>query len=123
VISLLHDASDLIVDVAKCLGQTTLDFLTIPAFLLMMATWFYLRNLMLPYCTYHVWTQGKNQNLFDEYDLARPIYCYLLSLLVILHYYWFSIFVKMLIGVVSDGSTEDQQNVIKSHKKEEKKRT
>ena len=91
----------------------------------MMGTWFHTRCIMLPYCIYNVWVQGLKYTVFDRYvfpwcGVSMPIYCYLLSLLVILHYYWFSLFVKMLYIAITKGVTEDKQNDITKEKKEEK---
>jgi len=55
VIAYLHDLSDMWGHLTKCLGQTTHDKITIPAFMIMMCFWFWTRNIMLGYCTYHVW--------------------------------------------------------------------
>jgi len=80
-----------------------------------MVIWFYMRNIMLPFCIYHTWNQGQVQGIFDRevfpgYGVTMPIYCYLLSLLVVLHYYWFSIFCRMIYKAVTKGDTEDRQN-------------
>jgi very-long-chain ceramide synthase len=115
IISLIHDASDVPGHLSKAFIQTTLDKITIPLSLFMMAAWFYLRNLMLPFCIYHVWNQGLIDNAFDKYlipvyGVTMPIYCYLLSLLVILHYYWFSLFLRMLWRALNKISPDDIQN-------------
>lgn len=115
IISFIHDASDIFAHFTKAIGQTTLDIITIPAFIMMMGVWFYLRNIMLPFCIYHSWHQGMKQHLFEHeglfgYSVTLPIYCYLLSLLVILHYYWFSMFCQMIYKAISEGDTEDRQN-------------
>jgi len=70
---------------------------------------------MLPFCIYHTWNQGQVQGIFDRevfpgYGVTMPIYCYLLSLLAMLHYYWFSIFCRMIYKAVTKGDTEDRQN-------------
>jgi sphingoid base N-palmitoyltransferase len=121
IIALLHDITDIPAHFAKAFGQTKLDIVTIPIFLFMMVIWFYCRNMMLPYCIYHVWTQGLAYNTFDRYvfperGVTMPIYCYLLSCLVMLHYYWFYLFCSMLTKFVSTGKSEDVSNVITTQK-------
>ena len=90
IISYIHDASDILGHLIKATGQTNLDFITYPGFFTMMGVWFYMRNLMLPFCIYHVWVQSANYGVFDrevfENGVTRPIYCYLLSSLVLLYY-------------------------------------
>lgn len=55
IIAYLHNVSDILGHLTKCLGQTTYDKITIPAFICMMGVWFWTRNIMLAYCTYNVW--------------------------------------------------------------------
>ena len=55
-IALLHNITDIPAHFVKAFGQTTLDVITVPLFLFMMGVWFYCRNILLPYCIYHVWT-------------------------------------------------------------------
>ena len=55
IIAFIHDLSDIMGHLSKCMAQTTKDKVTIPTGILMMILWFYTRILMLPYCIYNVW--------------------------------------------------------------------
>ena len=70
---------------------------------------------MLPYCIYFCWFTGGKYSILDQYVIPRygvcqPIFVYLLSLLVMLHYYWFSMFCNMIYKAITKGDTEDRQN-------------
>ena len=114
VISYLHDVADILGHFVKTFSQTKLMCVTVPVFFSMMAVWGWHRNIMLPFCIYHVWTQGLKDNVFDRYvfpetGVTLPIYCYLLSLLVVLHYYWFYLFLKIFCTWQTTGKAEDIQ--------------
>ena len=88
----------------------------------MMIVWFYTRCIMMPYCTYNVWAQGSKYMVFDRYifpehGVTMPIYVYLLSILCVLHYYWFSLFVGMISKYFITGIGEDAQNDIRKNMK------
>lgn len=113
IISYIHDASDIMGHITKAMGQTTIkDSIIGPSFVGMMVCWFYMRCLMLPYCTYNLWVQGLVYGVFDRevfpsIGVSIPIYCYYLSLLAMLHFYWFSMFCRMIAKFFKDGDTED----------------
>jgi len=49
---------------------------------------------MLLHCIEQTWTQGKIGNLFEDEGVTLPIYCFYMSLLVMLNFYWF---MKMIV--------------------------
>ena len=88
-------------------SSTTVDYMSKIVAGLCMSSWFYLRCLVLPFCVYHAWAQGKVQNLFEEEGVTLPIYCFLLSLLVVLHYYWLTLMFRMVLRSLAGGGVED----------------
>ena len=117
VISFIHDFTDMVCHFLKASSHTTFDVVTIPTFIFFLLSWGYMRNIILPICIYQNWNSG----VFAEYPILLPIYCYFLSCLVILHYYWYSIFLKILYKLATEGATDDLQNkvVMDDNKKEE----
>ena len=59
---------------------------------------------MLPYMIYKSY-------MFDvpwlDAPILMPFFCYLLSCMFMLHCYWFSIFIRILIGFLKEGKGED----------------
>ena len=112
IIFFLHDTSDIPGHLVKALVQTIYDKVSLFVCLIMMATWFYMRCFLLPYCIYYTWNQGYKDNALDrmwfpKYGVSIPIFNYFLCLLVVLHYYWFSLFCKMLWNAVTKNKYED----------------
>ena len=108
IIAYLHDLSDIMGHLTKCMGQTTYDKITIPTFIMMMILWFWTRILVFPYCFYNIWAQSIKFGVYCS--VTRPIYIYLLSMLWVMHIYWFSLFVRMVTKAIKKGDTEDRQN-------------
>jgi len=74
-----------------------------------------MRNIVFPQCIYEVATSG----MFKETPCIIPIYIFLLSCLVVLHYYWYSIFLKILYHFVFEGVAEDIQCKVSVEEKDE----
>ena len=108
VISFIHDFTDMFGHICKAASNTKCDWITIPSFFMVLLSWGYMRNIVFPICIWQLWNSG----IFAELKYILPIYCYLLSCLVILHYYWYYIFMNVLKNLVFKGITEDLQNKI-----------
>jgi len=108
VISFLHDVPDCFVMLCKLASQTTSDLATVPLFIGVITSWAYTRMYVFPHCIYLIAVSG----LFSDLPYVLPIYIFFLSCLVVLHYYWYSIFMKILYALIFAGETEDLQNKI-----------
>ena len=107
IISCLHDASDITQHLTKMWTSTTCDTMTKISAAACMSCWAYLRCFMLPFCIYHCWTQGLLNNLFESEGITMPVFCYLLSLLAMLHYYWLFLMGSMVFRSARGGKVED----------------
>ena len=103
VISFLHDAADISVMLAKVFSQTKFEKMTVFWFINMLLSWGWCRNVMLPVTIYHIYHVAH----FEKEHITVPIFMYYLSCLVVLHYWWMSLFLKMLYDLVMKGKTED----------------
>ena len=103
VISFLHDASDISVMGAKAFSQTKYTPVTIFWFINMLLSWGWCRNVMLPFIIYNIYNVAS----FEKEYITVPIFIYYLSCLAVLHYWWMSIFLKMLYDLIFKGKTED----------------
>ena len=86
-------------------------------FLANMVLWGYTRNYLLLKYVYWVWTE-----LIYSYPPAYEQYVWVLygaavfiTSMLILHYYWYLLFIKMLIFVRKTGTAEDLQNDIRKN--------
>lgn len=104
VIAFCHDIADITTCITKTLAETRAKTSVAVLFLFHMFIWFYTRCLVFPTLIWGTWSAPT--------DLGGPIvkitFCLLLSFLAILHYFWFSLFVKILMKFVREGSTEDE---------------
>ena len=102
IIAFLHDFSDVFVNLSRVFSDTKYENVTAFCFLTMLVTWLYARMIALPYCIYKLWYSPM-----DMGNLGRHCFCYLLSCLVLLHYHWYTLFMKMLYKLVLKGETDD----------------
>jgi len=80
--------------------------LTIAVFIVMMCVWAWTRMYVFPFMVYQVFTLDP----FPGYPVLNYLYPFMLSMLCVLHYYWFLIFVKILVFYKKKGVAEDLQN-------------
>jgi hypothetical protein len=113
VIALIHDIADISTSMIKVLAETSYKLTTVAVFLVHMAVWFYTRNYGLPLAIMKIYE--------TKIDLGTPfnlhMFCYLLSCLVLLHYWWFYLFIKHLVKFATKGSTENEMDKIQTVKK------
>jgi len=103
VISYLHDVTGITTYIIKTLTETNVKLTLALVFVAHMALWFYTRLMVLPMLIYQITTISMD---FGS-PIVKPFFCYMLSCLVILHAYWFIMFVNMLSKYVKTGATED----------------
>lgn len=114
VIAYLHDTADISANLVKSVAETNFKNTTVVIFLLHIVFWFYTRNLVLPWMVYEIITTGPVMG----HIIIRPFFCYLLSCLCVLHYYWFNLFIQVLLHYMRSGQTEDAQNKTEVAKQE-----
>ena len=104
-----HDLSEIPANSTKVLvdlKNSTIPLLISTATL--MVTWFYTRCYVFPVeIIYRAIYKGGLAIVAVEYHFAFWVYMVFLSLLVILHYYWFYLFVKILLHFFSKGEAVD----------------
>ena len=93
VIAFLHDIADINTGLIKMLSESIYTRVTGIFFIFnTFFVWLWTRMLVLPWCIYSIWITdvdfGKNNNY-----IVKPFFCYLLSAMCLLHYYWFYLFI------------------------------
>ena len=96
VIALLHDIADITTSMVKVMAETNYTITTVTIFFIHMALWFYTRNYGLPIAIMKIW-ESKIE-FGTPYNLN--MFVFLLSCLVLLHYWWYWLFIKHLIKFV-----------------------
>mmetsp|Transcript_27664 Transcript_27664/g.41948 ORF Transcript_27664/g.41948 Transcript_27664/m.41948 type:complete len:327 (-) Transcript_27664:120-1100(-) len=99
VIAFLHDIADITTSLVKMLVETKMEMTTVVVFLTHMSIWFYTRNVILPLFIYEFYYA----DFVMGSPIVKPFFCFLLSCLCLLHFYWFSLFVRMLMKYYSNG--------------------
>lgn len=124
MVLILHDFSDVPVDMSKLANFLRWKKATIVCFLIMLLFWMVCRLIIFPF--YIIWSvQFEATVIRDLYGMPEDMYLLYnrwfvigLSFLAILHFWWFSIFVKMGYILITKGETHD----LSEHKKGEKQK-
>jgi hypothetical protein len=104
VIAYLHDCCEITVSLTRLFTETEYKKTTVGIFLTNSAIWFYVRLIVFPQLIYTCWVTPVD---FGHWCIL-PIYVFMLSCLVLLHAFWFKMFVDILFyQVYKKGSTED----------------
>lgn len=117
----MHDISDVPVDLSKLANFVKWKAGTVGFFITLCVTWFYTRLYVLPcFIWYSIYTQshwcGETVPQFWPYFYAyKPMFLALLGILILLHFLWFSMFIKMAWLLITTGSAQD----LSEHKKGE----
>jgi len=122
MVLILHDLSDVPVDLSKLANFLKWKATTIACFALMLLLWIICRLVLFPF--YIIWSvQVEGTVIRDLYGMPEDMYLLYnrwfvigLSFLVLLHCVWFSMLVKMGWILISKGETHD----LSEHKKGEK---
>ena len=104
VISLLHAESDILIMLTKIISETKYGLATALTFVGAMAVWFWTRLIVFPWVAWFAASQDIDMGSW----LILPFFGYGLFCLVILHAYWFSLFVQILLHFVRKGEAEDK---------------
>jgi len=74
-----------------------------------MVVWAYTRNILLPYIVYRIWTEVIYcfPEPFEQYWVCIAGAATFLSMMLFLHYYWYSLFFKMLFNYKKTGKNDD----------------
>ena len=115
MVFLVHDISDVPVDLSKLANFMKWKITTICCYVTMLISWFYLRLYILPFVIWNtvlfdsqlLYTESSSsldQRLHDMYKFPFAVF---LGALIGLHLFWFSILVKIGIHLVSKGETHD----------------
>jgi len=114
-IAFLHDIADIFGSMVKALSQTDYTKVTVPFFIGVMIVWGYTRNYLLVKYVYFIVTE-----LFDCFPAAYAQYNFViigatlnLGGMLILHYYWYALFIKILLFYKKSGKAEDLQNDVR----------
>jgi len=87
VIAFMHDIADVTANLVKGLSETKYKRLAAGLFIGHILNWAYTRMYVLPFLIYGIHIYGPDMG--SAY--LKPIFCYLLSGLCALHFYWFYI--------------------------------
>ena len=108
IIALTHDYADLPGVISKILGETLYSKSAATIFIMCVITWIWTRCIQMPRIVYLIWTQWEYPEPPEfASTLTKPTSCFLLSCLIVLHYYWLSIFVRMLHHFATRGEAKD----------------
>ena len=108
VIAVLHDIADIFVTNTRIWSDSKFTWPLRISFVLLLPIWFYTRMLVFPYIIYTIIVTPVN---FAS-DYIKFYFAFLLSCLCFLHYYWFTLMIKMVINFFTKGIEEDLQNQI-----------
>jgi hypothetical protein len=118
----IHDISDVPVDLCKLANFVKWKISTVVMFLLLLVAWLYCRLLVLPFTIWRsIYLEAWGCVYGDEemnvyFYTFQPAFLLLLGILILLHFVWFSMFIKMLIILATKGETHDMTE----HKQGEK---
>lgn len=112
VIALIHDIADITTSMIKVLAETDYKYTTVAVFLFHMGLWFYTRN----YGLYHAICKIWDTYTLEKFNFGTPfnlhMFVFLLSCLLLLHYWWFYLFLKHLYKFAKKGTTENTMDKV-----------
>ena len=116
IIHYLHCTSDIAVFLVKMLGSTRFDTPTAVIFATIhMPSWAFWRLFCLPVIIWGIYTHhdfSYKDELFAPYDCFIAWNGHYLTVLLILHWYWFFLFIKMIVTALTTGVSEDIQESV-----------
>lgn len=104
LVSLVHGVSDVLLMLSKVLSETKYGNLTAIIFVLSMLVWLYMRLIVFPWISWFAATQDIDMGSW----LILPFFGYGLFCLVVMHAYWFNMFVQILLHFIRKGEAEDK---------------
>lgn len=109
----IHDVSDIPVDLSKLANFLKWKTTTTICFICMCITWLLTRLIILPFIVwrsiiYESWLVCADGHIPPMYyNMYQPIFVFLLGFLILLHFFWFSMFVRMGYVLVRKGEAHD----------------
>ena len=120
IIHYLHCASDIVIMLVKTLGSTRYDTFTGVLFILInMPSWAFWRLFCLPVIIWGIYTHSDfryKDEVFAPYTCFIAWNGHYLTVLLVLHWYWYFLFLKMICNFASSGVSEDIQESSKNFK-------
>jgi hypothetical protein len=101
----MHDIADVPLALTKVFAETRFSNTTGALFAFTTMVWFYTRCLAMPVIIWQTFFDVENAGW---HQLLIPFFCFYMSCLIMLHYYWLAMFIKMLRKFINSGATEDQ---------------
>jgi len=114
VVLFVHDIADVVGYAVKCAVDTNYTALTLSIYVTLLASWGYTRLYVFPFFVLRtIMIEGKALIPQEHYNRAG-YWCFewMLSILQILHVYWYGLFILMGIAFLSTGKTEDIQHKV-----------
>ena len=113
MVFLLHDISDIPVDLSKLANFLKWKTATTICFISMCITWLMTRLVILPFIVwwsiiYESWlvcADGFVPPMY--YNMFQPIFVFLLGFLILLHFFWFTMFIRMGYVLIRKGEAHD----------------
>ena len=116
VIAYLHDLADITGKLCKLLNATIYQNTSAVAFVACMVVWFVTRILALPQMIYFIFTDCNYTPSLQQFQPFIYLNGIFLSVMCVLHYYWFAMFFKILGRYISTGKGDDLQNRVEKSK-------
>lgn len=121
MVFMIHDISDIPVDLSKLANFLKWKKTTSACFLIMCITWVITRLIILPFIVwrsvlYEAWlicADGYIPPFY--YNMYHFVFVVLLGFLILLHFFWFTLFVRMGYIIIRKGEVHD----LSEHKKGE----
>mmetsp|Transcript_24106 Transcript_24106/g.66821 ORF Transcript_24106/g.66821 Transcript_24106/m.66821 type:complete len:456 (+) Transcript_24106:128-1495(+) len=113
MVFIVHDISDIPVDLSKLANFLKWKTATTICFVTMCITWLLLRLFVLPFIVWRSiihesWLVCANGYIPPMYyNMFKPIFVVLLGVLILLHIYWFSLFIRMGYVLIRKGEAHD----------------
>lgn len=113
MVFLLHDISDIPVDLSKLANFLKWKTTTVVCFVSMCITWLLTRLLILPFIVwrsiiYESWLVCAGNYIPPMYyNMFQPIFVFLLGFLILLHFFWFTMFLRMGYVLIRKGEAHD----------------
>ena len=104
VIAFLHDIADITSNITKPVSDIKGGAPVAAVFMLIhMVLWGWTRLVMLPFLIYTLSQEGPR----EMGNIVSGIFCWLLSCMCLLHFYWYTLFIKIIYKYATKGETED----------------
>lgn len=113
MVFMIHDISDIPVDLSKLANFLKLKTATTICFVCMCITWLLMRLIILPFIVlrsiiYESWLVCADGHVPPMYyNMFQPVFVVLLGFLILLHFFWFTMFIRMGYLLLRKGEAHD----------------